>query len=42
MPAAIALDHYLRGQAAYDAKQFAEGVQAFEAALRWNRRTTGR
>jgi tetratricopeptide (TPR) repeat protein len=30
----IALDHYLRGQAAYDAKQLAEAVQAFEAALR--------
>jgi tetratricopeptide (TPR) repeat protein/serine/threonine protein kinase len=30
----IALDHYLRAQAAYDAKQFAEGVQACEAALR--------
>jgi tetratricopeptide (TPR) repeat protein len=33
-PPALALDHYLRGQAAYDAKQLAEGVQAFEAALR--------
>jgi serine/threonine protein kinase/tetratricopeptide (TPR) repeat protein len=32
--ATTALDHYLRGQAAYDAKQLAEGVQAFEAALR--------
>jgi tetratricopeptide (TPR) repeat protein/serine/threonine protein kinase len=29
----IALDHYLRGQAAYDAKQAAEAVRAFEAAL---------
>src|SRR5262249_25597519 len=29
----LALDHYLRGQAAYDAGQLAEGVQAFEAAL---------
>jgi tetratricopeptide (TPR) repeat protein len=33
-PATTALDHFLRGQAAYDAKQLAEGVQAFEAALR--------
>src|SRR5262249_46891657 len=31
--ATMALDHYLRGQAAYDAKQLVEGVQAFEAAL---------
>jgi tetratricopeptide (TPR) repeat protein len=29
----IALDHYLRGQAACDGQQLAEGVQAFEAAL---------
>src|SRR5262249_24064882 len=33
-PSTMALDHFLRGQAAYDAKQLAEGVQAFEAALR--------
>jgi tetratricopeptide (TPR) repeat protein len=33
-PATMALDHALRGQAAYDAKQLAEGVEAFEAALR--------
>jgi tetratricopeptide (TPR) repeat protein len=33
-PATMALDHYLRGQDAYDAKQLAAGVQAFEAALR--------
>jgi eukaryotic-like serine/threonine-protein kinase len=33
-PPAMALDHVLRGQVAYDAKQLAEGVQAFEAALR--------
>src|SRR5262249_31129903 len=33
-PATMALDHFLRGQAAHDAKQLAEGVQAFEAALR--------
>ena len=33
-PPALAADHYLRGRAAYDAKQLAEGVQAFEAALR--------
>jgi len=32
-PATIAFDHFLRGQAAYDAKQLQEGVQAFEAAL---------
>jgi tetratricopeptide (TPR) repeat protein len=30
----IALDHYLRGLAAVNAKQLADGVQAFEAALR--------
>jgi tetratricopeptide (TPR) repeat protein/tRNA A-37 threonylcarbamoyl transferase component Bud32 len=30
----LALDHYLRGQAAYDAKELAAGVAAFEAALR--------
>ena len=29
----IALDHYLRGQAAYDAKKLAAAIQAFEAAL---------
>jgi tetratricopeptide (TPR) repeat protein/serine/threonine protein kinase len=29
----MALDHYLQGQAAYDAKKLAEGVEAFEAAL---------
>src|SRR5262249_15321139 len=28
-PPTLALDHYLRGQAAYIAKQLAEGVQAF-------------
>src|SRR5262249_40756678 len=33
-PATMAWDHFLRGQAAYDAKQLAEGVRAFEAALR--------
>jgi tetratricopeptide (TPR) repeat protein len=33
-PATMALDHYLRGQAAYYAKQLTEGVRAFEAALR--------
>ncbi len=33
-PATVALDHSLRGQAAYDGKQLAEGAQAFEAALR--------
>jgi tetratricopeptide (TPR) repeat protein len=33
-PPALALDHYQRGLAAFDAKQLAEGVQAFEAALR--------
>jgi tetratricopeptide (TPR) repeat protein len=33
-PPTMALDHFLRGQLAYDAKQLAEGVQAFEAALR--------
>jgi tetratricopeptide (TPR) repeat protein/serine/threonine protein kinase len=32
--ATIALDHFLEGRAAYDAKQLAEGIQAFEAALR--------
>src|SRR5262249_3920578 len=31
-PATMALDHFLRGQAAYDAGQLREGVQAFEAA----------
>jgi tetratricopeptide (TPR) repeat protein len=30
----LALDHYLQGLAAYDSGQLAEGVQAFEAALR--------
>jgi tetratricopeptide (TPR) repeat protein len=30
----LALDHYLRGQAAYYAKRRAEGIQAFEAGLR--------
>jgi tetratricopeptide (TPR) repeat protein len=30
----LAVDHYLRGQAAHDAKQLAQGAQAFEAALR--------
>jgi serine/threonine protein kinase/tetratricopeptide (TPR) repeat protein len=30
----IALDHYLQGLAAYDAKQLGAGVQAFERALR--------
>src|SRR5207249_12092594 len=30
----LALDYFLRGQDAYDAKKLAEGVQAFEAALR--------
>jgi tetratricopeptide (TPR) repeat protein len=29
----VALDHYLTGQAAYDARHLAEGVAAFEAAL---------
>src|SRR5207237_3601092 len=33
-PPTMALDHALRGQAAYDAKQLTEGVQAFEEALR--------
>jgi tetratricopeptide (TPR) repeat protein/serine/threonine protein kinase len=33
-PATRALDHALRGRVAYDANQLAEGVQAFEAALR--------
>ncbi|HVK11237.1 MAG TPA: tetratricopeptide repeat protein, partial [Gemmataceae bacterium] len=33
-PATMAIDHALRGQAALDARQLAEGVQAFEAALR--------
>jgi serine/threonine protein kinase/tetratricopeptide (TPR) repeat protein len=33
-PPTMALDHYLEGQAAYDAKLRAEGVLAFEAALR--------
>jgi tetratricopeptide (TPR) repeat protein len=32
-PPTMALDHSLRGQAAYDAKQMAEAVRAFEAAL---------
>ena len=32
--ATIALDHWLRGQAAYDAKQLEEGLLACEAALR--------
>jgi tetratricopeptide (TPR) repeat protein len=30
----LALDHHMRGLDAYDARQLAEGVQAFEAALR--------
>jgi tetratricopeptide (TPR) repeat protein len=29
----MAVDHYLRGQAAFDAKQLAEGIQAFKAGL---------
>jgi tetratricopeptide (TPR) repeat protein len=33
-PATMALDHFPRGRAAHDAKKLAEGVQAFEAALR--------
>jgi tetratricopeptide (TPR) repeat protein/tRNA A-37 threonylcarbamoyl transferase component Bud32 len=33
-PPTIALDHYLQGQAALRAKRLAEGVEAFEAALR--------
>jgi tetratricopeptide (TPR) repeat protein/serine/threonine protein kinase len=33
-PPTRAVDHYLRGLAAYDAKQLGEGVRAFEAALR--------
>jgi tetratricopeptide (TPR) repeat protein/serine/threonine protein kinase len=33
-PPTIALDHFLQGQASYDAKQVAEAVNAFEAALR--------
>jgi tetratricopeptide (TPR) repeat protein len=33
-PATIALDHFLQGQAAYNAKQLTEAVRAFEAALR--------
>jgi serine/threonine protein kinase/tetratricopeptide (TPR) repeat protein len=33
-PPTLALDHYLRGQAALNARQFKEAVQAFEAALR--------
>jgi tetratricopeptide (TPR) repeat protein len=33
-PPTLAVDHYLRGKAAYDAKQLAEGVKAFEAGLR--------
>src|SRR5262249_12368467 len=33
-PPTMALDHFLRGRAARDARQLAEGVQAYEAALR--------
>src|SRR5205823_2690773 len=33
-PPAIAIDHFLRGQAALNAKKLTEGVEAFEAALR--------
>jgi tetratricopeptide (TPR) repeat protein len=33
-PPTMALDHFLRGQAAYDAKQLPDAVQAFESALR--------
>jgi tetratricopeptide (TPR) repeat protein len=33
-PPTLALDYYLRGRAAHDAKQLAEGVKAYEAALR--------
>jgi tetratricopeptide (TPR) repeat protein/serine/threonine protein kinase len=33
-PPTLALDHYLRGQAAYDTKRLAAGIEAFEAALR--------
>ena len=34
MPPTIAIDHFLRGQAALSAKKLTEGVEAFEAALR--------
>src|SRR5262249_38178387 len=34
VPGAIALDHYLRGLAVFDKRSLAEGVEAFEAALR--------
>src|SRR5262249_39749991 len=33
-PATMALDHFLRGQAAHNVNQLAEAVQAFEAARR--------
>jgi tetratricopeptide (TPR) repeat protein len=33
-PPTMALDHYLRGQTAYDAKRLVDGVKAFEEALR--------
>jgi tetratricopeptide (TPR) repeat protein len=33
-PATLAVDHFLRGQAANNARRLAEGVRAFEAALR--------
>jgi tetratricopeptide (TPR) repeat protein/serine/threonine protein kinase len=32
-PPTLAVDHYVRGMAAYRAKQLAEAIQAFEAAL---------
>jgi tetratricopeptide (TPR) repeat protein len=34
MSPAVALDHYLQGQEAYDARQFAAAIGAFESALR--------
>jgi tetratricopeptide (TPR) repeat protein len=33
-PPTLAVDHYLRGRSAYVARRFADGVEAFEAALR--------
>src|SRR5262249_24087672 len=32
-PPTLAVDHHVRGMAAYKAKQLVEGIQAFEAAL---------
>jgi len=41
-PPMLAVDHHVRGMVAYQAKQLAEAIEAFEAALRLEPTTTGR